>query len=46
MTERLRRAFRVNDNLPGDTASAPPSVWQRGGLLLVRHRSHFAHWAA
>lgn len=38
ITERLfvvRRAFRVNDNLPGDTAAAPRWVWQRGGWLLV-----------
>jgi hypothetical protein len=37
ITERLfvvRRAFRVNDNLPGDTA-ATRWVWQRGGWLLV-----------
>ena len=38
ITERLfvvRRAFRVNDNLPGDTSAAPRWVWQRGGWLLV-----------
>jgi len=38
ITERLfavRRAFRVNDALPGDTAAAPEWVWQRGGWLLV-----------
>jgi hypothetical protein len=38
ITERLfvvRRAFRVNDNLPGDKAAAPGWVWQRGGWLLV-----------
>ena len=37
ITERLfvvRRAFRVNDNLPGDTA-ATHWVWQSGGRLLV-----------
>jgi hypothetical protein len=37
ITERLfvvRRAFRVNDNLPGD-AVATHWVWQRGGWLLV-----------
>jgi hypothetical protein len=37
VTERLfvvRRAFRVNDTLPGDTAG-PGWVWQRGGWLLV-----------
>jgi hypothetical protein len=36
ITERMfavRRAFRVNDTLPGDTA--PGWVWQRGGWLLV-----------
>jgi hypothetical protein len=38
ITERLfvvRRAFRVNDNLPVENASAPRWVWQRGGWLLV-----------
>ena len=38
ITERLfavRRVFRVNDNLPADTASAPRWIWQRGGWLLV-----------
>ena len=38
ITERLfvvRRAFRVNDTLPGDEAAAPGWVWQRGGWLLV-----------
>jgi len=38
ITERLfvvRRAFRVNDTLPGDTATASGWVWQRGGWLLV-----------
>ena len=37
ITERLfvvRRAFRVNDNLPGD-AAATHWMWQRGGWLLV-----------
>ncbi|MGH9502919.1 MAG: hypothetical protein ACRD20_08715 [Terriglobales bacterium] len=37
ITERLfvvRRAFRVNDNLPGDAASTH-WVWQRGGWMLV-----------
>jgi hypothetical protein len=36
VTERLfvvRRAFRVNDSLPDD--SAPHWLWQRGGWLLV-----------
>jgi hypothetical protein len=38
ITERLfvvRRAFRVNDSLPGETVSSPRWVWQRGGWLLV-----------
>jgi hypothetical protein len=38
ITERLfavRRTFRVNDSLPGDTAAAPGWVWQRGGWLLA-----------
>jgi len=38
ISERLfvvRRAFRVNDALPGDTATASGWVWQRGGWLLV-----------
>ena len=38
VTERLfvvRRAFRVNDSLPAETASSPRWVWQRGGWLLV-----------
>ena len=38
ITERLfvvRRAFRVNDALPGDAAAAPGWMWQRGGWLLV-----------
>jgi hypothetical protein len=38
ITERLfvvRRAFRVNDTLPGDKTTAPGWVWQRGGWLLV-----------
>jgi len=38
ITERLfvvRRAFRVNDTLPGDTATASGWVWQRRGWLLV-----------
>jgi hypothetical protein len=41
ITERLfvvRRAFRVNDNLPGDVA-ASRWVWQRGGWLLVDRTS-------
>jgi hypothetical protein len=42
ITERLfvvRRAFRVNDTLPGDKAAAPGWVWQRGGWLLVDRKS-------
>ena len=38
ITERLfavRRAFQVNDSLPGDIAAAPGWVWQRGGWLLA-----------
>jgi hypothetical protein len=38
ITERLfvvRRAFRVNDTLPGDKTPAPGWVWQRGGWLLA-----------
>ncbi len=38
ITERqfvVRRAFRVNDSLPGETASPPHWLWQRGGWLLV-----------
>ena len=34
VTERVfvvRRAFRVNDSLPGETASPARWVWQRGG---------------
>src|ERR1700741_1704651 len=36
LTDRLfvvRRAFRINDSLPGETA--PRWQWQRGGWLLV-----------
>ncbi|MGA9801030.1 MAG: hypothetical protein WBQ68_18590 [Terriglobales bacterium] len=38
VTDRLfvvRRAFRVNDSLPGDKGAATGWVWQRGGWLLV-----------
>src|SRR5690348_11675678 len=38
VTERLfvvRRAFRLNDNLPADNSPAPRWQWQRGGWLLV-----------
>jgi hypothetical protein len=31
----VRRAFRVNDTLPGDAAARPGWVWQPGGWLLV-----------
>jgi hypothetical protein len=31
----VRRAFRVNDTLPGNTATASGWAWQRGGWLLV-----------
>ena len=38
ITDRLfvvRRAFRVNDNLPQESAQTPRWLWQRGGWLLV-----------
>jgi hypothetical protein len=38
ITDRLfvvRRAFRLNDNLPDETGTAPRWRWQRGGWLLV-----------
>lgn len=38
ITERLfavRRAFRVNDSLPQENATAPHWQWERGGWLLV-----------
>jgi hypothetical protein len=38
VTDRLfvvRRAFRVNDSLPEESATAPHWQWQRGGWLLV-----------
>jgi hypothetical protein len=38
VTERLfvvRRAFRINDSLPAESASPPRWQWQRGGWLLV-----------
>jgi len=38
VTDRLfvvRRAFRVNDSLPQESASPPHWLWQRGGWLLV-----------
>lgn len=31
----VQRAFRINDNLPQDPATAPHWQWQRGGWLLV-----------
>jgi hypothetical protein len=38
VTDRLfvvRRAFRVNDSLPQESASPPHWLWQRGGWLLA-----------
>jgi hypothetical protein len=38
ITDRLfvvRRAFRLNDSLPDETAATPRWHWQRGGWLLV-----------
>ena len=38
VTERLfvvRRAFRLNDSLPEESASTPRWQWQRGGWILV-----------
>ena len=38
VTDRLlvvRRAFRLNDTLPEDTAPSPRWLWERGGWLLV-----------
>lgn len=38
VTDRIfvvRRAFRVNDNLPGEQGKMPRWVWQRGGWLMV-----------
>jgi hypothetical protein len=38
VTERLfvvRRAYRLNNNLPQDETKAPNWVWERGGWLLV-----------
>jgi len=31
----VRRAYRVNDSLPGEAASQPRWLWQRGRWLLV-----------
>lgn len=39
----VRRAFRVNDLLPGDATKTPAWRWQRGGWLLVdRSTGHLA----
>ncbi len=35
----VRRAFRVNDSLPGDSRKNPKWLWQRGGWLLVNRVS-------
>jgi hypothetical protein len=38
ITERLfvvRRAFRINDNLPGENPAVMRWLWQRGGWILV-----------
>ena len=38
ITDRLfavRRAFRINDNLPEEAGSTPRWYWQRGGWLLL-----------
>ncbi len=38
VTDRLfvvRRAYRLNNNLPGEAGKAPNWVWQRGGWLMV-----------
>ncbi len=38
ITERVfvvRRAFRINDSLPGETVPPPRWMWQRGGWLQV-----------
>lgn len=38
VTDRLivvRRAYRLNNNLPGDDRKAPNWVWERGGWLMV-----------
>ena len=46
VTERLfvvRRAYRLNNNLPGDESKAPSWVWERGGWLMVdRLNGHVA----
>lgn len=38
VTDRLfvvRRAYRINDSLPGEASTQPKWLWQRGGWLLV-----------
>lgn len=38
VTDRLlvvRRAYRLNNSLPGDESKAPNWVWERGGWLMV-----------
>ncbi len=38
VTDRLfvvRRAYRLNNNLPADESKAPSWVWERGGWLMV-----------
>ena len=35
----VRRAFRLNDRLPGDKGAQPTWQWQRGGWLLVDRSS-------
>jgi hypothetical protein len=46
ITEQLfvvRRAFRINDELPSENSPAPRWLWQRGGWLLVdRLNGHMA----
>lgn len=31
----VRRAFRINDELPSESSSAPRWLWQRGGWIMV-----------
>ena len=35
----VRRAFRINDALPGDARKSPKWIWQLGGWLLVDRSS-------
>jgi hypothetical protein len=35
----VRRAYRINDNLPEELRKAPTWLWQRGGWLLVNRIS-------